>query len=348
MFTLGGRREIDRAAPVAHISYYEADAFARWAGARLPTEAEWEGFRRRRRPAGSATSSTTAGPVVPAPWRRAVFGDVWQWTGSAPISPYPGFKPAEGTVGEYNGKFMSGQMVLKGASCATPRGHSRAMLPQFLPAGGALAIHGSAPCSRRLSEVDPAFRADVLNGLGRADPGDPGALALRPPRVASCSTTSPACRAYYPTRTETALLDADDARDRARWSADNCAVVEFGSGSLDQDPAAAARASSPKPMSRSTFQRRLSARERGPGRRANSPASHVHPVEADFTKHVALARRRSTACPGSASSPARPSAISCRAARPTCCAISATSSAPAPAADRHGPGEAGRAADRRL
>ncbi|MEO7277007.1 MAG: ergothioneine biosynthesis protein EgtB [Sphingomicrobium sp.] len=138
-FTLGGRREIDDAAPVAHVSLYEADAFARWAGARLPTEAEWESS------AALADSSIGnqldgAGAVIP----RAIgpgpggepfgdlFGDVWEWTQSA-FSPYPGFAPAEGAVGEYNGKFMSGQLILKGASCATPRGHSRASYRNFFP-----------------------------------------------------------------------------------------------------------------------------------------------------------------------------------------------------------------------
>ncbi len=130
VFTLGGRREIDRAAPVTHVSYYEADAFARWAGARLPSEAEWEDL------AASADPSLGhqldgAGAVIPSSG-GALFGDVWNWTGSAFLA-YPGYRPAGGTVGEYNGKFMCGQFVLKGASCATPRGHSRASYRNFFP-----------------------------------------------------------------------------------------------------------------------------------------------------------------------------------------------------------------------
>ncbi|HEV2595709.1 MAG TPA: ergothioneine biosynthesis protein EgtB [Sphingomicrobium sp.] len=129
-FTLAGRRAIDWDAPVAHVSYFEADAFARWADARLPTEAEWEDRASTMNPvAGNQLDRAVA--VVP---RRggAMFGDVWEWTKSA-FSSYPGFSPAEGAVGEYNGKFMCGQFVLKGASCATPRGHSRASYRNFFP-----------------------------------------------------------------------------------------------------------------------------------------------------------------------------------------------------------------------
>ncbi len=130
-FTLAGRRTLDRAAPVAHISYYEADAFARWAGKRLPTEFEWEDAFASADP-HLGHQLDAAGAVLPTPG-GGPYGDVWQWTQSAYL-PYPGFTPEAGTVGEYNGKFMCGQFVLKGASCATPRGHSRASYRNFFPA----------------------------------------------------------------------------------------------------------------------------------------------------------------------------------------------------------------------
>ncbi|MBB4838266.1 ergothioneine biosynthesis protein EgtB [Sphingomonas kyeonggiensis] len=130
-FGLDGRRPVDPAAPVTHVSFFEADAYASWAGARLPSEFEWEAAASAFDPA-SGNQLDAAGPVEPRPSTGgpAFFGDVWEWTGSA-FRPYPGFRPVEGAVGEYNGKFMSGQFVLRGSSCATPRGHSRASYRNF-------------------------------------------------------------------------------------------------------------------------------------------------------------------------------------------------------------------------
>ncbi|MGE5170764.1 MAG: ergothioneine biosynthesis protein EgtB [Rudaea sp.] len=126
-FTLEGLRDLDPHAPVEHVSYFEADAYARFAGARLPTEFEWEAVAARTaRGAGAAASDAqTADP-------RLRYGDVWEWTSSA-YAPYPGYRAAPGAVGEYNGKFMCGQYVLRGASHATPPRHSRVTYRNFFP-----------------------------------------------------------------------------------------------------------------------------------------------------------------------------------------------------------------------
>lgn len=130
-FSLSGRHEVVPGAPVCHISFYEADAFATWARARLPTEAEWETAAFAHDPQ-SGNQLDAGGDIRPRanPDGPAFFGDVWEWTGSA-YRPYPGFRIADGAIGEYNGKFMSGQFVLRGSSCATPRGHSRATYRNF-------------------------------------------------------------------------------------------------------------------------------------------------------------------------------------------------------------------------
>ncbi len=138
-FTLSGRRPVVPAEPVCHVSFYEADAFARWAGARLPTEFEWEAaVRQRPHLRGQLLDADRVHPSVAG---SAMVGDVWEWTASAYL-PYPGFVPANGAVGEYNGKFMCDQHVLRGACAATPSGHERITYRNFFPAHSRWAFSG--------------------------------------------------------------------------------------------------------------------------------------------------------------------------------------------------------------
>lgn len=135
LMTLAGERALDPAEPVCHVSHFEADAYAKWAGKRLPLEAEWEQLAADLPVQGNFADS---GHFHPVPGQEAtdsstaaqVFGDVWEWTGSA-YAAYPGYRAADGAIGEYNGKFMSGQMVLRGGSAATPEGHVRASYRNF-------------------------------------------------------------------------------------------------------------------------------------------------------------------------------------------------------------------------
>lgn len=132
--TLDGLQPLEPAAPVVHVSFYEADAFARWVGARLPSEFEWEAATQGAVLAGNLANSGALRPLPPAePFRsrpRQMFGDVWEWTASAYL-PYPGYRPPPGALGEYNGKFMCDQHVLRGGSCATAQGHMRATYRNF-------------------------------------------------------------------------------------------------------------------------------------------------------------------------------------------------------------------------
>lgn len=139
IFTLRGDRAVCPDEPVCHVSYYEADAFARWANARLPTEAEWERAAQGRHHADGFSLHPVAARSVQV--LAQMSGSVWQWTSSA-YAPYPGFRPAPGAAAEYNGKFMSGQMVLRGGACVTPQGHTRPTYRNFFPPSARWAFSG--------------------------------------------------------------------------------------------------------------------------------------------------------------------------------------------------------------
>jgi dimethylhistidine N-methyltransferase len=274
VMTLSGRRPVDPDAPVGHVSYYEAAAFAAWAGRRLPTEAEWEAAVRA--PEGQAL-------------RQAV-GETWQWTAS-PYVAYPGFRPGAGALGEYNGKFMINQMVLRGGAAETPPGHARPSYRNFFHPRQRWAFTGVrladdlSPMDRETATPVSTFLEDALAGLT----ADRKVLPAKYFYDAEGSRLFEAiCELpeYYPTRTETALLRRIAPEIAARVM-EGAALVEFGSGAstktrilLDAMPQLAVYV--PIDISESALD------EASAALRRDYPALTVAPLVDDFTRAFRL------------------------------------------------------------
>ena len=286
VMTLHGLRPIEPAAPVSHVSYYEAEAYAAWAGARLPTEAEWEHAAGTVAPGGRFLGAGRIDAVAAPDGEglRQMHGDLWEWTRSA-YSPYPGFRPAAGAVGEYNGKFMAGQFVLRGGACVTPPGHVRASYRNFFYPQQRWMFSGVRLARDGLSDRASDFHDDVVAGLSLPQ------KSLSPKYFydaegsrlfeAICELAE-----YYPTRTEIGLLRGAADEIAASLPA-GAALVEFGSGAsvktrilLDAAPQLGAYV--PVDISRDA----LDAAAQAIGR--DYPHLTVAPLAEDFTTALSL------------------------------------------------------------
>jgi len=273
-FGLAGLRPLDLNAPVVHVSFYEADAFARWAGLRLPTEMEWE----------HAAVSPEGARL------RQLYDQAWQWTAS-PYAPYPGYRPPAGAVGEYNGKFMVNQMVLRGGSCVTSAGHTRAAYRNFFHPHqrwqftGVRLAEDLEPRRKSAPSVDIGFRRDVEAGLSAARKRLSSKYFYD---AAGSKLFEDICELpeYYPTRVETALLK-QIAPELSAAVPEGGVLLEFGSGDsvkteilLKAAPQVGAYA--PLDISPSALDE-AAARIRG-----RLPGLVVEPVIGDFTQPLQL------------------------------------------------------------
>ncbi|HWE46316.1 MAG TPA: ergothioneine biosynthesis protein EgtB [Caulobacteraceae bacterium] len=296
--TLHGERAVDPSAPVSHVSWYEADAFARWSGKRLPTEFEWEAAASRTAVEGNLAAE---GTLTPRAARgeggvEQLFGDLWEWTASA-YAPYPGFAPTEGTASEYNGKFMANQLVLRGGSLATPPGHVRVTYRNFFyPAqrwqfmGVRLAEDRDAPKPAHRAPAKTVVRDhDFLTALQEGLSGPDKALSPKwfydeeGSRLFEAITV---LDEYYLTRQETALLETI-APELSAEIPEGAVLVEFGSGAsaktrlvLDAAPQLAAYV--PVDISVEALG------EAAERIRAAYPALEVSPLAGDFTRPLTL------------------------------------------------------------
>ncbi len=241
-YTMSGLIPLNPNAPVCHVSYYEADAFARWSNARLPRESEWEIIAKSFDIVGHFADSYIFDPQPSAKdGDTQIYGDVWEWTQSS-FSAYPGYQIVDGAVGEYNGKFMSGQMVLRGGSCATPSDHIRASYRNFFPpsarwqfSGIRLARDKSFTTSGLHSNDNrnkDIFLNDVITGLGSI-PKHISSKYLYNCEGADLFKKICELEDYYPTRTEVSILK-NNANEIVKYLGSEVTLIEYGSGALEK------------------------------------------------------------------------------------------------------------------